>query len=405
MNDTRVVVTGLGVVSSIGIGWKKFWNAALKGKSGISRITTFDTAGFKCHKGGEVKNFKAEKFIPARKAKFLGRASQLAIAASVLALNDSKLPKKSLLIKNRMGVLVGTTMGEKPLEELIFSWVKHGLRDIDRRRIMQSAANNISNNIAIHNKILGPNYLFPTACAAGNYAIGYGYDLIKNGELDYAIAGGADAFFYVTYLGFQSLYAMAPDKCRPFDKNRKGMMVGEGSGMLILERLDSALKRKARIYAEILGYGLSCDAYDATAPEVKGITKAMENALREAGISSQEVDYICAHGTGTPLNDKIECRAIKNVLKDRYKEVPITSLKSMLGHCMGAASALEAVSCCLTVKNDVIPPTINFCNPDPECDIDCVPNEPKRKEVRIALNNGFAFGGNNSCLVIKKFYS
>jgi 3-oxoacyl-[acyl-carrier-protein] synthase II len=282
-------------------------------------------------------------------------------------------------------------------------WVKQGLTDIDRKRILQVAANNISNNVAIYNKIGGPAYLFPTACAAGNYAIGYGYDLIRNGELDYAIAGGADAFFYVTYLGFQSLYAMAPDKCRPFDKNRRGMMVGEGSGMLVLERLDSALKRKAHIYAEIAGYGLSCDAYHPTAPEVEGLTFAMEKALKDAGITSEEVDYICAHGTGTPLNDKVECQAIKNVLKDRYKKVPVTSLKSMLGHCMGAASALEAVSCCLTVKEGMIPPTINFCDPDPECDIDCVPNEARRKEVRVALNNGFAFGGNNSCLVVRKF--
>jgi 3-oxoacyl-(acyl-carrier-protein) synthase len=237
-------------------------------------------------------------------------------------------------------------MGEKPLEELLFSWVKQGLKDIDRRRIMQSAANNISNNIAINNKIGGQNYLFPTACAAGNYAIGYGYDLIKNGELDYVLAGGVDAFFYVSFVGFQSLYAMSADKCRPFDKNRKGMIVGEGAGMLLLERLDLALKRKAHIYAEVLGYGLSCDAYHPTAPDVSGITHAIEKALLESGITYKDVQYISAHGTGTPMNDKTECRAIKNVLKERYKEVPVTSLKSMLGHCMGAASALEAISCC-----------------------------------------------------------
>jgi 3-oxoacyl-[acyl-carrier-protein] synthase II len=299
--------------------------------------------------------------------------------------------------------MAGTTMGEKPLEELLFSWVKQGLKDIDRRRIMQSSANNISNNIAISNKIGGQNYLFPTACAAGNYAIGYGFDLIRSGELDYVLAGGVDAFFYVSYVGFQSLYAMSADKCRPFDKNRKGMMVGEGAGMLVLERLDSALERKAPIYAEILGYGLSCDAYHATAPDVSGITHVIEKALAESGITYKDVDYICAHGTGTPMNDKTECRAVKNVLRERYREVPVTSLKSMLGHCMGAASAIEAISCCLTVKNDAIPPTINFETPDPECDIDCVPNKARKQKVDIALNNGFAFGGNNSCLVLKKY--
>ncbi len=397
-----VVVTWLGVVSSIGIGRKDFWKAIISGKSGITEITSFDTTGFKCRRGGEVKNFNPEDFIPKRRVKFLGRASQFAIAASALALEDAGLSPKSFP-KSKIGVLIGTTMGEKPLEELVQSWVKGGLKDIDRRRILQASANNLSANVSLHFKTRGPNYLFPTACAAGNYAIGYGFDLISNGDLEYVLAGGADAFFYVAYVGFQRLYAMSPDKCQPFDKNRKGMMLGEGSGILLLESLDSALDRGANIYAEIVGYGLSCDAYHATTPDPNGITRVMEKALKETGLTYKDVDFICTHGTGTPTNDKVECYAIKNVFKERSKEIPVNSIKSMLGHTMGAASAIEAISCCLTVKNDIIAPTINFQTPDPDCDLDCVPNQAREMKVNIALNNGFAFGGNNSCLVIKKF--
>jgi 3-oxoacyl-[acyl-carrier-protein] synthase II len=399
----RVVVTGLGVISSIGIGRKDFWEAALAGKSGISDITSFDTSAFKCKRGGEVKDFNPEAFIPRRKIKFLGRASQLAISASLLALEDAGLTAKSLMPKSRSGVFIGTTLGEKPLEDLVQSWVSGGMTELDRRRIIQASANNLSANVSHYLKTQGPNYLFPTACAAGNYAIGYGFDLIRNGEIEHAITGGADAFFYLAYLGFQSLYAMATENCRPFDKNRKGMMLGEGAGILHLEELDKALKRGANIYAEILGYGLSCDAHHATAPHPDGVTMVINKALNEVGLTYKDVDFICTHGTGTPMNDKVECQAIKNVFKERAKQIPINSLKSMLGHPMGAASAIEAASCCLTVKDDIIAPTINYETPDPECDLDCVPNTARKMKVNVALNNGFAFGGNNSCLVIKKF--
>jgi 3-oxoacyl-[acyl-carrier-protein] synthase II len=197
---------------------------------------------------------------------------------------------------------------------------------------------------------------------------------------------------------------MAPEKCQPFDKNRKGMIVGEGAGILFLESLDSALKRKANIYAEILGYGISCDAFHMTASHIGGIEKVIQKAIKEADIQKEEVDYINAHGTGTQGNDKTECAAIKRVFKGVYKTIPVSSIKSMLGHTMGAASGIEALTCCLVVKENIIPPTINFKTPDPECDIDCVPNKAKIKRVNIALNNGFAFGGNNSCLVIGKFH-
>ena len=401
MKKRRVVVTGIGIISSLGIGKEQFWEGIKKGKSGITKISSIDTSNFKCQYGGEVKNFSPEDFIPSRKIKFLGRTSQLAIAAAELSLKDAKFPYQEIF-RRKIGVIIGTTEGEHPLEELVLAWAKGGLKEIDRRKVIQSAVSNISANVGIYFKTLGPNFLIPTACAAGNYAIGYGYDLIRWGEADFILAGGAEAFSRIAYVGFQRLYSMSPDVCQPFDKNRKGMLLGEGAGILFLESLNSAYKRGASIYAEILGYGLTCDAYHPTALEPKSVTKCMERALESAGITYKDVDYICAHGTGTPINDKIECKVIKEVFKERAKEVPVSSIKSMLGHCMGAASSIEAGACCLAIKEGIIPPTINFQTPDPECDIDCVPNKARKMEVNIVVNNGFAFGGNNCCLVLGK---
>jgi 3-oxoacyl-[acyl-carrier-protein] synthase II len=403
MNKKRVVVTGLGVVSSVGVGKDEFWKALIDGKSGISKVSSFDTKEYRCHNAGEVKNFHPEKYIPKRQVQFLGRTSQLAITATSLALEDAKLALKSNS-EQRIGIFMGTTMGEKLLEESVDTWIIEGIDKIDKKKLLQSSPNNISSNIAIHFKLHGPNYLIPTACAAGNYAIGYGLDLIKKGVIDCAIAGGVDAFSKLAFTGFQRVHAMAPEKCQPFDKNRKGMMVGEGAGILVLESLDSALRRKSNIHAEILGYGLSCDAHHMTASQLEGIEKVIRKALKDADVKEEDIDYINAHGTGTVGNDKTESAAIIKVFKEHYKTMPVTSIKSMLGHTMGAASAIEALACCLAVKDNIIPPTINFETPDPACAIDCVPNRAKRRKINIVLNNGFAFGGNNSCLVIKKYH-
>jgi 3-oxoacyl-[acyl-carrier-protein] synthase II len=248
----------------------------------------------------------------------------------------------------------------------------------------------------------GPDLIFSTACAAGNYAIGYGYDLIRLKRADIILAGGSDAFSRISFTGFNQFSAVAPEKCQPYDKNRKGMIPAEGAGILVLESLESALGRNAPIYAEVLGYGLSCDAYHMTTASIEGLAQCMKKAIREAGISHKEVDYISAHGTGTLANDRNECAAIREVFGPDYQKVPVSSIKSMLGHAMGAASALEAITCSLAVKNDVVPPTINFETPDPECDIDCVPNRARKYRVDIALNNSYAFGGNNASVVFKK---
>ncbi|MBU1727480.1 MAG: beta-ketoacyl-[acyl-carrier-protein] synthase family protein [Candidatus Omnitrophica bacterium] len=390
----RIVITGLGVVSSIGIGKQAFWEALTKGVSGISEISSFDTSAFPTHLGGEVKHFKTAG---------PGRASQLAIAASKLALEDSGLAINDS-DKNAFGICLGTTMGESQVLEVINdTWVHKGIDAIDVSLIPKYPTNVLSLNVADHFKLKGPNFVIPTACAAGNYAIGYAYDLIRAGEAEFMLAGGADAFSRIAFIGFNRLLAVAPKVCQPFDKNRKGMMVGEGAGVVVVEPLESALKRKANIYAEILGYGLSCDAHHMTAPFSEGIKDALEKAVNDSGIKKSDVSYISAHGTGTPSNDREECLGIKKAFPDNYRNIPVSSIKSMLGHTMGAASAIEAITCCMALKTDMIPPTINYETPDPDCDIDCVPNVARKAGVNIALNNASAFGGNNACLALRKF--
>lgn len=401
--NKRVVVTGIGVVSSIGIGKDAFWKALTAGESGISPITSFDTSSFATHNGGEIKDFFPEDFMSKKRTRLIGRASALAIAASRLALNDAKLKLRDS-DKEKAGVILGTTMGETQVfERLNSSWVKQGEAAIDSAWLPRLPANVLSANVGIEFKLKGPNLVLPNACAAGNYAVGYAADLIKAGVSDIMLAGGSDAFSKIAFTGFNRLFAVAPQVCQPFDKDRKGMMVGEGAAVLVLESFASAQKRNANILAEVLGYGLSCDAYHMTAPHAPGIARAIRNALRECSLTPQDINYISAHGTGTPANDREECLAIKKVFGSAYRNIPASSIKSMLGHTMGAASAIESVACCLALKHDIIPPTINFKTPDPECDIDCVPNTCRSVKLEIALNNSSAFGGNNASLIFKKF--
>jgi 3-oxoacyl-[acyl-carrier-protein] synthase II len=399
----RVVITGLGVVSSIGIGWEEFWDGLLRGKSGISPVTSFDTSNHFTRNGGEVKNFHPGNYIPDDELKSYSRASQLAFAASKLAFEDAKLSPQE--ISNLIvGTCIGTTLGSVQTVEIIDELiVLHQKTDLPHELFYQVPTHSTPAIVAKAFNFHGPNMMFSTACAAGNYAIGYGFDLISLGKADIVLAGGSDPFSKVAFTGFNQLSAVAPEKCQPFDKNRKGMMVAEGAGILVLESLDSALKRNASIYAEILGYGLSCDAQHMTLPSVEGISQCMIKAMREADIAPADIDYISAHGTGTMANDKTECAAIKAVFGSLSGEMPVSSIKSMLGHTMGAASALEAITCALVVRNDIIPPTINFETQDQECDINCVPNQAIRHRVIIALNNSYAFGGNNASLVLKKF--
>ena len=401
--NNRVAITGIGAVTSIGIGKDEFWKNLLAGKSGISEVQRFDTSKFSIKRGGEIKDFKAEDFIPKKLSDKIGRGSQLVIAATKLALSDSEIVAKSA--KNEgVGVIIGTTMGEAPSIELIDRfWTEKGEKDVYTSNVLNFPVNNLSDNVGYFFSFTRDNLVVPTACAAGNYALGYAFDLIRTGKRSLMLAGGADPLSRLAFTGFQRLFAMAPEKCQPFDKNRKGMMVGEGAAMLVVENLESAKKRNVNIYAEILGYGLSCDAFNMTIPSQNGIRKVIEKAIRNSGIKKEEVGYISAHGTGTGPNDKTETAAIKDVFGDLSKDIAVSSIKSMLGHTMGTASALEAISCCLALRDGMLPPTINYESPDPECDLDYVPNEARKKDIKVALNDSFAFGGNNACLALAKY--
>jgi 3-oxoacyl-[acyl-carrier-protein] synthase II len=398
--NKRVVITGLGVISSIGIGYKEFWESLLMGKSGISPITAFDTTSHFTHNGGEVKNFEPDRFISKELLTNMNRATQMGVAAAKLAVHDAVLTPQ-YMSSLRVGVSHGTTLGAaqaiESVDDLLISKQVAG-----GALFYQMPPHTAPAAIAREFTCSGPHFMVSTACAAGNYAIAYAYDQIKLDRADIMLVGASDGISRIEYTGFNQFSAVAPERCQPFDKNRKGMMLAEGAGMMVLESLESAEKRKTPIYAEIAGYGLSCDAHHMTNASVEGITACMRKAMRDASLHLEDVDYISAHGTGTIANDRAECAAIKEVFGSLYKKIPVSSIKSMLGHTMGAASALEAIVCALSVKNNIIPPTINFDTPDPECDIDCVPNQARTHNVNVALNNSYAFGGNNASLVLIK---
>jgi 3-oxoacyl-[acyl-carrier-protein] synthase II len=394
MNKHEVVVTGLGVVSSLGIGRDDFWRNLTAGKSGIKKVTLFDTAGYNRHYAGEINDFDAGRFINKKTMRFFGRSSQFAIAATKLALEDASLGLNEV---RDAAIILGTTIPEgSSVDRVCFDILRDKAQKADRNRLFDIFSPSIAQNVGYFFQTKGINTTIPCACAAGNYAIGHGFDLIKGNRADLVIVGGSESLSRIAFQGFQRLYAMAETICSPFDKNRKGMLLGEGAGVMILESLEHACKRKASIYAEVLGYGLSCDAYNITIPHCTGIKKAMAKALSNCGISADSVDYISAHGTGTLANDKTESTAINAVFGKR--KISVSSIKSMLGHCLGAASAIEAITCVLAMQDSLMPPTMNFTTPDPECDIDCVPNRSRAKKIKVALNNAFAFGGNNCCV-------
>jgi 3-oxoacyl-[acyl-carrier-protein] synthase II len=403
--DKRIVITGIGVISPIGNQKDLFWDALISGTSGVSEITSFDTSPFRVHKGCTVKDFNFDDYVSSGSSREIGKGSQFAVAAAKLAIDDSNIDLNNIDLE-RAGVSIGTTAGEIQILEKA-NYIRHekGADSVDPALFLKHPCVNMPSNMSIEFGFKGPSTIIPTACAAGNYAIGYACDLIKLGRTDIMLAGGSDPFSKVAFVGFSRLNAIAPDICQPFDKNRKGLLVGEGAGMLVLESMEGALARNANIYAEILGYGLSCDGYHITIPhpEGNGVTAAMTKALKSAKIRPEDVQYMSAHGTGTVANDKAETISIKKVFGAHAKNLAISSIKSMLGHTMGAASAIEAIACALAIKESVVPPTINYETKDPECDLDFVPNVKREMQVDIAMNNAYAFGGNNSSLILKKF--
>jgi len=402
--DHRIVITGIGVVTPIGTGCEEFWRNLLDGRSGIAPVQSFDTSGYNVHRGAEVKEFNAEDHVLNLDAAHLGRASQFAIAAARLALADAGVEIGSL-DRKRAGVSMGTTSGE-PLEVERFddSYVSRNLDRIGSEFLALYPCHVIAAHVASELNFAGVNTMIPTACAAGNYAIAHALDVLRAERADLMLAGGSDAFSRITFTGFARLGAVAPETCQPFDRLRKGMIPGEGAGVLVLEPFERARRRGARIYAEVGGYGLSCDAHHMTAahPQGDGAERAMRQALADSGTNTKEVSYISAHGTGTATNDRLETIAVKRLFKDAAYRIPISSVKSMLGHTMGAASAIEAAVCALAVFNDRVPPTINLNEPDPECDLDYVPNFARELRVNVAMNNAYAFGGNNASLILRK---
>ncbi|HVT60558.1 MAG TPA: beta-ketoacyl-[acyl-carrier-protein] synthase family protein [Thermoanaerobaculia bacterium] len=400
----RIVVTGIGAVTPVGTGREDLWQSLLAGRCGFAPVASFDTSAFSVHLGAEVHGFRPELYVRELDPAALGRASQLAIAAARLALADAGIDAAALAEdeRQRAGVAMGTTSGEPREVERFDDRYLAGELDLVGAEFMSLyPCHMIAAHVARELDFGGVNTMLPAACAAGNYAIAHAVDVLRAGRAELMLAGGADAFSRITYTGFARLGAIAPERCQPFDRRRKGMIPGEGAGVLVLEPLERALKRGARVYAEMAGYGLSCDAHHMTAahPEGVGAARAMERALADAELRPGEVSYISAHGTGTPTNDRLETVAVERVFGAATR-TPISSIKSMLGHTMGAASAIEAAVCALAIADDRIPPTMNL--EEPEGDLDYVPNQAREHRVVVAMNNAYAFGGNNASLILRK---
>jgi 3-oxoacyl-[acyl-carrier-protein] synthase II len=400
MTPRRVVITGLGVVSSIGTGAEAFGRGLRNGVSGITRLRGANTLGFPFEIGGEVHDFEPRDWLRRLEPETVGRTSQLAIAAALMARQDSGIDPEQLS-RGGCGVSVGTTDGESfATDDLLREWLEKGPQALDGHKVRKIPADRLSVSVARELDLHGEAITISTACAAGNYAIGNAFDAIRAGEADLMLCGGAESMARKSLAAFYRLGAIAPVACQPFDANRRGIVIGEGAGMLLLETLESAQARKARIHAEVLGYGLSCDAEHPVAPNADSIAVCMRRAQANAGVRPVDVDYVCAHGTGTLVNDAVEATAIREVFGGRTP--PTSSIKSMIGHTMGAASALAAVACALSLRDGFIPPTINSQTPDPECGLDCVPNQARAADLEVVQNNAFAFSGNNAIVILKR---
>lgn len=413
-NKTRVVITGIGTVNSIGLNAREFWNNLLAGKSGISVIEGFDVEKINSKIAGQIKNFDPHTYINIKEAKRMDRFAQFAVAAALMALEDSKL-KINELNCNDIGVFIGSGVGGlSTIEVQNQRLLEKGADKVSPFLVPMMICNMAAAQVSIISGAKGPVSTTTTACAAGTNAIGDAFEIIKRGAANVMIAGGAEAAITpLGMAGFSSMHAMStrnddPQKAsRPFERDRDGFVMGEGSGILILEELNHAVKRGADIYAEIIGYGLSGEAFHITALEESGVNvvRCMENCLSEAEVEKEEVDYINAHGTSTPLNDLVETNAIKKCFGSHAYKLNVSSTKSMHGHCLGAAGGVESVATVLAIKNGRIPPTINYFNADKNCDLNYTPNVSVNKKIRVALKNSMGFGGHNVTLAYKRFDS
>lgn len=415
MNRPRVVITGLGAVSPLGVSINKFWDGLLAGRSGIRRITQFDATDFPCQIAGEIPDFNPEDYMDKKLVRRLARCAQVALTAAREATLDAGLPE-TMPEPERAGISFGTGIGGlEVMDDAMKIFRTKGMDRVNPFALPATIPNLAAFVISQTYQCLGPSSTITTACATGTQAIGEAAELIRRGSADLVITGGTEAIIRDFSIGGFSImralpvnYNDQPEKAsRPFDAKREGFVFSEGAAVLILEKLEHALQRGAHIYAEVAGQAASSDGFHVAAPEPQGAgpTRAMRWALQDAAMDPSEVDYINAHGTSTPLNDPLETRVIKTVLGEHAYEIPISSTKSMIGHPMGAAGALEAIACAKTIDSGWIHPTINLENPDPECDLDYVPNQARQAKVDVALSNSFGLGGQNACLVLKRYES
>lgn len=410
--SNRVVVTGLGIISPVGIGIESFWSNLLEGKSGIGPVTKFDASEMPTKIAGEVKDFNVTDYIDKKEARRMDLYTQYAVSAAKMAVEDSGLDLEKTDL-NRMAVILGSGIGGiGTMEEQCRVLVNKGPNRVSPFLVPMMIVNMAAGQISINLGAKGPNYTVVSACASGTNAVGDAFNIIQRGNADIVVTGGTEAAITpLGFAGFCSMKAMStrndePSKAsRPFDQERDGFVMGEGSVILILESLEHAQKRGAKIYAEVLGYGATADAHHITAPapDGEGAARAMSLAIEDAGLKPADIDYINAHGTSTDLNDKFETLAIKQVFGESAKNVLVSSTKSMTGHLLGAAGALELAVLALAIRDSKVPPTINYENPDPECDLDYVPNLYRDKEVNYALSNSLGFGGHNATVVFGKF--
>jgi len=400
MKSKRVVITGIGAFCSIGKNAEEFLQSLKNGQSGIGPITLFDTSKYPCKIGAEIRDYRPEKFFGKKELKKISRADQFGLIASEEAVKASGIHSYP---SEEVGVCLGAGAGGMfeaetyHREVLIKGKSKPSL-------LWPFIPSHTTDRIAERFGFSGPKFTVTTACSSSATAIGYAADLIRSGKSKAVLCGGSEALSELTLGGFNSLKAMDPSPCKPFDRKRAGMSLGEGAGILILEDFDEAEKRGAEVLAELLGYGIGGEAYHITAPEPTGMNEAriMKEALEESGVASTEVDYINAHGTGTPLNDKVETLSIKNAFGERAYSIPISSIKSSVGHCLGAAGAMEAIASILSIVYQFIPPTLNHQEGDEDCDLDYVPGKAREKEINVVLSNSFAFGGNCTTLILGK---
>lgn len=408
----RAVITGMGVISPVGNNLEEFWDNLVKGRSGIDFATRFDTSTLPTKVAGEVKNFEPTEWLDKKESRRMDRFAQFAVAASKMALQDSELDLEQI-DRDRAGAVIGCGIGGViTFEEQKEVLMAKGPGRVSPFFVPMLISNMAAGHISITFGLQGPSLTVTTACASATDAIGRALRLIQSGEVDVVLSGGTEApLTELAFAGFCSMKAMSTEKenpaeaCRPFDRRRSGFVMGEGAGILVIESLEHAQKRGAHIYAELAGYGATSDAHHITtpAPGGEGAAKAMRKALTDAGLSPEEVTYINAHGTGTDANDATETAAIKGVFGPAAAKVAVSSTKSMTGHLMGAAGGVEAIISALAIERGVIPPTMNYGEPDPECDLDYVPNEARSVEVKAAMSNNLGFGGHNATIILKKF--